>query len=237
MKTKPWTLLWSVLLMMGTVVLSACKHSPADLPTPGPDTTVTTSGCHPDTVYFVNTIMPLLRSGCAMSGCHDAASHKEGVIMTDYQNIITTGKVKPGKPADSKLYEVLIKTNEDRMPPPPRAPFTSEQIAQVRKWIEQGAKNNACTETQCDSVNVSFASHVFPIIQNQCMGCHSGANPSGGILLTNYQQIASVATTNNKLLGTIKHLPGYSAMPPSGKLDVCSIAKIAKWISDGTPNN
>lgn len=237
MKTSYWIFLTSIMLLLGVVFLSACKHSPTDIPNPGSDTSLTTSGCHPDTVYFVNTILPLLRSGCAMSGCHDAASHKEGVIMTDYQNIISTGKVKPGKPADSKLYEVLIKTDEDRMPPPPRAPFTSEQIAQVRRWIEQGAKNNACTETQCDSVNVSFASHVFPIVQNQCMGCHSGANPSGGILLTNFQQIAAVATTNNKLLGTIKHLPGYSAMPPSGKLDACSIAKIAKWISDGTPNN
>lgn len=237
MKTNIRLLLGTILILMGITVTYSCKHNPADIPGPGPDTNLTNSGCHPDTVYFVNTILPLLQSSCAMSGCHDAASHKEGVILTDYHNIITTGKVKPGKPADSKLYEVLIKTNDDRMPPPPMAPFTSEQIAKVRKWIEQGAKNNACTETQCDSVNVSFASHVFPIIQDQCMGCHSGANPSGGIALTNYQQIVAVATTNNKLLGAIKHLQGYSAMPPSGKLDVCSIAKIAKWISDGTPNN
>ncbi|MGC8864892.1 MAG: c-type cytochrome domain-containing protein [Bacteroidales bacterium] len=221
------------------IVMEACKHSSSDVPGPGPgpDTTLTSGGCNPDTVYFVNTILPLLQSNCAMSGCHDAASHKGGVIMTDYQNIINTGKVKAGNPTDSKLYKVIIKTDNERMPPPPMAAFTSEQIAKVRKWIEQGAKNNRCTETQCDSVNVSFASHVFPIIQTQCMGCHGATNPSGGISLTNYQQIAAVAVNNNKLLGTIKHLPGYVAMPPSGKLDNCSIAKISKWISDGTPNN
>lgn len=234
---KSYHLIAGFFLVSSLLLASACKHSSSDIPGPGPDTTLTGTGCNPDTVYFVNTILPLLRSGCAMSGCHNTASHKGGVIMTDYQNIINTGKVKPGNATDSKLYKVLIKNDDDRMPPPPMAAFNSEQIAQVRKWIEQGAKNNSCTETQCDSINVSFASHVFPIIQTQCMGCHSGASPSGGIALTNYQQIAAVATNNNKLLGTIKHLPGYSAMPPGGKLDVCSIAKISKWISDGTPNN
>lgn len=225
-----------MMLWVGFLLAGACKHSPSDVPGPGPDNTLTGVGCHPDTVYFVNTILPLLRSGCALSGCHDASSHKDGVIMTDYQNIIQTGKVKPGNPGDSKLFKVLIKNDDDRMPPPPMAAFNSEQIALVRKWIEQGAKNNSCTETQCDSLNVSFASHIFPILQTHCLGCHSGASPSGGIALTNYQQIAAVAA-NNKLLGAIKHLPGYSAMPPGGKLDACSIAKITKWISDGTPNN
>ncbi|MDK2909081.1 MAG: hypothetical protein PWR20_648 [Bacteroidales bacterium] len=234
---KTYYLIAGFFLVFSLLLASACKHSSSDIPGPGPDTTLTVTGCNPDTVYFVNTILPLLRSSCAMSGCHDAASHKEGVILTDYQNIINTAKVKPGNPNDSKLYKVLIKTDDDRMPPPPMAAFTSEQIAKVRKWIEQGAKNNFCTETQCDSVNVSFASHIFPIIQTNCMGCHSGANPSGGITLSNYQQIVAVASNNNKLLGTIKHLPGYSAMPPGGKLDECSIAKISKWINDGTPNN
>ncbi len=214
-----------------------CKHSPTETPGPGPDTNNIGGGCNADTVYFVNTILPLLQSNCAMSGCHDVASYKEGVIMTDYANIINTGKVKPGNPADSKLYKVLIKTDNERMPPPPMAAFSSEQIAKVRKWIEQGAKNNHCKEIQCDSVNVSFASHVFPIIQNYCMGCHGTLNLSGGVSLTNYQQIVAAATNNNKLLGSIKHLPGYVAMPPSGKLDACSIAKISKWIADGTPQN
>ena len=36
--------------------------------------------CSPDTVYFSQTILPLITSNCAMSGCHDAISHKEGVI-------------------------------------------------------------------------------------------------------------------------------------------------------------
>ena len=234
--------LFLALAFLTTAILSisvSCKHQNGEIPDPNPnDTLPVAQPCDPDTVYFVNTILPLLQSGCAMSGCHDAASAADGVVLTDYSRILSTAEVRPGDPDESKLYKVITDDEpEDRMPPPPRMAFTAEQIAQIRTWIQQGAKNNACKEDGCDSVNVSFASHIFPVIQNQCMGCHSGNNPSGGILLTNHSQIAAIATNNNRLLGAVKHLPGYSAMPPSGKLDACNIAKINKWINDGTPNN
>lgn len=229
------------ILAAGVLVLaltSSCKHTPESVPDPNPDDTlVNTRPCHPDTVYFVNTILPLLQSGCALSGCHNEASARDGVILTDYARILTTGEVKPGNPGESKLYKVMIDDDpDDRMPPPPMQAFTAEQIDRVRTWILQGAKNNRCIETQCDSINVSFASHVFPVIQNQCMGCHSGSAPQGGILLSGYDAIASVANTG-RLLGAIQHQSGFSAMPPSSKLDDCKIAIIKKWISDGTPNN
>jgi len=229
------------ILAIGILVLTlnnSCKHTPDTVPDPNPDDTlVNTRPCHPDTVYFVNTILPLLQSGCALSGCHDEASARDGVILTDYARIISTAETEPGNPGESKLYKVITDDDpEDRMPPPPMQAFTSEQIGRIRTWILQGAKNNRCSETQCDSLNVSFAAHVFPVIQNQCMGCHSGATPQGGIVLTGFTQIADVAN-NGRLLGAIRHQIGYIAMPPGSKLDDCKIAIIKKWISDGTPNN
>jgi uncharacterized membrane protein len=160
------------------------------------------------------------------------------VVLTDYSNIIRTGKVKPGKPGDSKLYKVLIDNNPDkRMPPPPRSSFTAEQITKVRQWIEQGAKNNACESNNCDTLTVSFSAHIQPIMQNNCTGCHSGNQPQGGVSLTSYTTIASVAVSG-RLLGSVMHSPGYAAMPQgAAKLDNCKITQIKKWINDGTPNN
>ena len=63
------------------------------------------SSCSPDTVYFKQTILPLVTSNCAMSGCHDAISHKEGVILTDYTNIMR--EVKVSSPTSSDLYKCL----------------------------------------------------------------------------------------------------------------------------------
>ena len=62
--------------------------------------------CSPDTVYFQQTILPLITSNCAMSGCHDAISHKEGVILTDYAHIRAYSSTT--NPAGSSLYRSVV---------------------------------------------------------------------------------------------------------------------------------
>ena len=52
---------------------------------PEPEPT-TTSNCNPDTVYFQNTILPLVVSSCATTGCHDQKSHKDGVVLIHHQH-------------------------------------------------------------------------------------------------------------------------------------------------------
>jgi hypothetical protein len=90
----------------------------------------------------------------------------------------------------------------------------------------------------CDTINVSFAAKVQPIIINNCTnGCHTGTSASAGIPLDNYTQISSIANSN-KLLGVIKHTVGFSPMPKGGgKLSDCNIALINAWINQGTKNN
>lgn len=194
--------------------------------------------CHPDTVYFENTILPLLISSCAVAGCHDASSQTAGVNLTTYPAIIQTGGVKPFNPDGSDLYEVITEDDPDkRMPPPPRNPLTQNQIQTVYRWIMQGALNNRCNPADCDTINVTFSGTIWPIIQGRCYGCHSGSSPSGGVSLQNHQDIAMVAVSG-RLLGAVKHQPGYAPMPPSGpQLTNCQINQIKKWIENGTPNN
>jgi hypothetical protein len=48
--------------------------------------------------------------------------------------------------------------------------------------------------------------------------------------------VSSIA--NNKLLGSLKHLSGFSAMPKNAsQLSLCDITAIEKWIAAGYPNN
>jgi hypothetical protein len=63
--------------------------------------------CSPDRVYFQQTILPLISSNCAMSGCHVLISRKDGVILTDCKNIIREVNVK--SPYSSFLYKCLEK--------------------------------------------------------------------------------------------------------------------------------
>ena len=86
--------------------------------TNGGGTTVITKPCSPDSVYFELSVMPILRSNCALSGCHDAISREEGIVLDSYANTIKTGGIRVNSPASSKIYSSLNSSRE-RMPPPP----------------------------------------------------------------------------------------------------------------------
>jgi len=191
------------------------------------------SNCDPDTVYFQNSILPLVVSSCATTGCHDAVSHKHGVILTDYASIIKTGKIKPGDPDDSEFLETLTDNGDDLMPPPPMSPFDDDQISMIRKWILQGAKNNSC-EDGCDTTNVTFNGAIWPMMQKYCTGCHSAGNPSGGIIIGNYADLVALGN-NGSLLGSVRYEQGYAAMPTNQQLSDCNISLIEKWIKEGYP--
>jgi cytochrome c5 len=147
--------------------------------------------------------------------------------------------VEAGKPNNSDLMEVITKnqSSEEFMPPSPRSPLTSEQIAMIEIWILEGAKNTDCATTNCDSVNVTYSSTIAGIMTSYCTGCHGSVSPSAGLTLSTHAQVAA-AVNNKNLMDHVNHANGFSAMPPSGiKLSVCNLAQLKKWINEGMPNN
>lgn len=239
-----WTLAVMVLIF---TLIGACKHEPVLLtidedpndPTDPVDTTGTNpqiDPCDPDTVYFENTILPLIISNCAKSGCHDAASHQDGVVLIDYFTIMSSGDIQPFDPSDSELYEVITENDPDkRMPPPPASRLTNEQISLIATWINQGAQNNGCAE--CDTSDVTFTQNIKPIVDLKCKGCHSGATPTGGINLETHAGVYAVAISG-QMLGAVRHQQGYPSMPPSGgMIPQCEIDQIQIWINEGALNN
>lgn len=194
--------------------------------------------CDSTKIYFQQQVLPILLSNCAMSGCHDDASHQDGVILTTYEKVMSTGDVRPGRPGDSELYEVIVDNDpDDRMPRPPRNPLTASQISIIRKWIEQGALNLSCVSSTCDTTNFTYAAVIKPIIINKCQGCHIGSTASAGIDLSTYLGLKA-KVTDGRLWGAINHFTGYSPMPKNApKLSDCEIKLISKWINAGSLNN
>ncbi len=107
MKDTPWYILILIMLMTMLATFS-CKHSPfmieddvVPIDTTGnPIDTMnidTVSGipCDPDIVYFDLDILPILKSNCAFSGCHDAASAEKDVILESYESVMQTADVRP----------------------------------------------------------------------------------------------------------------------------------------------
>jgi len=225
-----------IVSLLTLLTLSCTKYEIPGRQEPGTDPGIdpsTLSTCDPDTVYFQNTILPLVVSSCATTGCHDQGSHKDGVILTDYASIINTGEIKPGNPEDSEFFETLTDDEDDLMPPPPLNPLNTEQVQLIRTWIAQGAENNACNDG-CDTTNVSFAGQVWPMMESYCVGCHAASAPGGGIIIAGYTDMVSLAE-NGSLMGSIRWESGYAKMPTNQQLSECNITLLQKWIDEGYP--
>jgi len=216
----------SILTLCGLISIgilnTSCQHEPELLST------------NPE-VCFDREVLPVIKSSCTMSGCHDG--DKELPPLDTYEDLLRL--VKTGKPVSSKLHEVLTANpnSESFMPPKPNEPLTSAQINAISLWILQGAKHTTCNDIPCDTLNVTFTGSILPITDTYCKGCHSGSNPDGGVTLTNYTTVkASIAS--GRFMGSVEQKTGFTAMPKgSSKLPACNITQLKKWINNGMPNN
>ncbi len=101
------------------------------------------------------------------------------------------------------------------------------------KYDQLYGKGSICDTSQVASYNQK----VLPVLRQQCYGCHTVANPSGGITMGNYTADKAIAS-NGKLYGTINWSPGFSPMPKfTPKMSACTILLIKRWIDAGAPNN
>jgi len=231
------------LILTSLVVFEMCKHNPDPIkvspkaPTTGlkpaiRDTNIIAMGCNPDTVYFRNTILPIMVSGCATSGCHDAASRQDGLNLTTYAGIVQD--IIPGNPNGSKLYKHMVGSGKVM---PPSGELPQAQLNLVYTWIAQGAKNNFCnaSSNNCDTMNVSYTSALAPIVNTYCKGCHSASIPSGGVTLDTYSGLATVANNGQLVMALTGKLPAMPLYSP--ELSNCNIGKFRQWIREGAKNN
>ena len=242
-----------LLILLTFMFMSSCVHEPlVDPVDPGPDpdpidttdnpidTTSNGTPCDPNVVYFNMEILPILKSNCAKSGCHDAITHQEDIILDSYQNVMNSDVIEPYDLNDSDLFEVITESDsDDVMPPPPNQRLNGDQISRIAAWILQGAQDLSCDENagQCETNNVTYSGFVRPLLTTNCVGCHSGGAPSGGIALNTYDGVRAVAL-NGRLYGAINHSNGFQAMPRgSARLPQCTIDKVKAWIDNGAQNN
>ena len=185
--------------------------------------------CSHDTIYFQNSVLPVVINSCAKSGCHDQASNKHEIVLDSYSAIYNL--VKPNDPLSSKLYTALFSFGNKRMPPGARLSVNQEGL--IYYWILQGALNNRC-ETPCDSSHVTYDSTIIAIVQSWCTTCHGGSTPAYGISLTTLDQVKA-AVNNGRLMGAIRQETGFYPMPKGSQLSPCDIAIFQIWINRGMP--
>lgn len=87
----------------------------------------------------------------------------------------------------------------------------------------------------CDTANLSFATHIRPIINTSCAGagCHDAVTKSFGHDLSSYNGVVT-AVNSGRLLGAIRHDANFQPMPKGlPKLGNCEISKISAWVNQG----
>ena len=110
-------------------------------------------------------------------------------------------------------------------------------IASCSKSNEASLKNSSGGTDNCDTVNMTFAADIVPILQANCYSCHGNGLSQNGVSLDSYDQVKTQADNGN-LIHVINHAPGYPAMPQGApKLSDCTINKIKDWVDRGALNN
>jgi hypothetical protein len=242
-------LILTVVFICMVAIIESCKHEPIIVPnklpnnndggsvplSPPPPIYGSSGDTVKDSICFNEEILPLIQSNCAKSGCHDPITRKEGLVLNTYGNILRI--ITPGKPAYSKLWQMINQTGSDRMPPYPNTPLTQSQKDLIKQWILDGAKDNVDCGMSCDTTIYTYSGAVSHTIQNYCVGCHNGGSAGNYISLLSYSDVIT-QVNNGKLWGAINHLNGFFPMPQNGTaLDDCRITTIKKWITAGAPNN
>jgi mono/diheme cytochrome c family protein len=109
-----------------------------------------------------------------------------------------------------------------------------------------GAVFSACQDEDCHTSGaLSYNADIQPIFNEHCAtsGCHTSASKSGGLDLSAGNSFAELSKSGSGYINTTKPTSSvlYSAMrstmPPSGKLDDCTLEKIEKWMEQGAKNN
>ncbi len=236
-----------ITLFLLSILVSACQHDniainasismdtilvakpPVGTPTsPTGGTPATVS----DTVCFNSDILPLYVSYCGSAGCHDATTHKESVITTDYGHIMNGIKAKNA--SNSKYYTII----NNGMPPRGSAQMSTTQIALIKKWIDQGALFTQCINV-CDTTTYTYSGAIQTILSNNCGGCHGTMPGSLNVYLGDYTSAKTYINANKALfLNAINYsttLTAVQKMPPSAKMVDCKIIQIQKWIQNGYP--
>ncbi|MFO0823729.1 MAG: c-type cytochrome domain-containing protein [Gemmataceae bacterium] len=93
---------------------------------------------------FVDDVTPVLKQHCM--NCHGNDKQKGGLNLATYASTSQGGSAGvvfvPGNPDKSRLFTLTDHKEEPKMPPnSPKIP--PEQIALLKLWIEQGAKENS----------------------------------------------------------------------------------------------
>ncbi|MEI6256662.1 MAG: PSD1 and planctomycete cytochrome C domain-containing protein [Planctomycetota bacterium] len=113
--------------------------------------------------FFESRIRPFFERACVE--CHSGDQPAGGVRLTDRPGWSDAGVIEPGRPASSRLLEVLRSADPDETMPPPDSGKTvsSGDIRDVEAWIAAGALDPRESAEVVSHPGPKLRSRVFAI--------------------------------------------------------------------------
>ena len=94
-----------------------------------------------DKVDFVKDIQPIFKAACVE--CHGPKKVKGKYRMDTKEGAFKPGadgpNIVPGKPEESRLYQLIIAKDEDDRMPQDKDPLPKDQVEKIKQWIQEGA--------------------------------------------------------------------------------------------------
>ncbi len=115
-----------------------------------PEAVKTVAASSDSTISFHRQIRPILQARC--EGCHQPAKRSGDYVLTSVAHLLQTGEsgetpVVPGKPDESALLAAVTPVDGKATMPPNGAPLSEHEINLIRKWIQEGAKDDTPPST------------------------------------------------------------------------------------------
>lgn len=174
-----------------------------------------------DAVSYFKDVRPIFQQHC--QGCHQPAKAQGGYIMTDYANLLKKTDtdvfgIVPGKVADSEIvHQIVGQGGQKPAMPQGKDPLTERDVTLIKKWIEQGAKDDTPASAKLPTVD---AEH--PPIYTQAPVINAIAYSRDGALLAvaGYHEVllhkADGSALVARLIGMSERIQSL-AFSPDGK--------------------
>lgn len=111
-------------IVAGIVTINACKKDAIDY--------AAQATCNGTVPTYTNEIAPILNTNCALSGCHNASSAKEGINLSDYASASSQFKNNP-----DNLTSVHHGSGVKPMPDG-RPQLAADLINKLDCWVKNG---------------------------------------------------------------------------------------------------